>query len=233
MWLNEDKRDAAKTSGYTIVEPTIVLMTHLSEVFKQQSHNLLSRGETERLIERVKERDSGLVEELIPNVLSVTDVQKVLQNLLKERVSIRNMESIFEVLIDYGKQTKNPEMLTEFVRQRLSATICQSLSNSSGEVYVLTLDPTVEQTLASSIKSTETQSNIVIEPRYAETLLKGVVAQVEKMMSANHMPVLLCAPELRRHLRKFTERVVPHLSILSMTEIPTTVSLKSFGMVSV
>jgi flagellar biosynthesis protein FlhA len=234
VWIHPNKKDQAKSSGYTLVDPDTVLMTHLSEVFKQQSANLLTRAETEKLFHQVKERDPGLIEELIPNVLAITDVQKVLQNLLREKVSIRNMNTILEVLVDTGKTIKDPDHLTELVRQRLSPIICNPLMNNDGHLYVLTLDPSIEQSLATSAHRVgENAKNFFIEPKFAEQVLSRLMGHVEKMMSANHMPVLLCAPEIRRYLRQFTERVMPHLSVLSMSEVPNSVNLKSFGMVTV
>jgi flagellar biosynthesis protein FlhA len=194
----------------------------------------LTRAETEKLFHQVKERDPGLIEELIPNVLAITDVQKVLQNLLREKVSIRNMNTILEVLVDTGKTIKDPDHLTELVRQRLSPIICNPLMNNDGHLYVLTLDPSIEQSLATSAHRVgENTKNFFIEPKFAEQVLSRLMGHVEKMMSANHMPVLLCAPEIRRYLRQFTERVMPHLSVLSMSEVPNSVNLKSFGMVTV
>lgn len=231
LWIPEEQRHNARKAGYTIVDPINVLMTHLSEIVRRQSANLLTRAETERLISRVRARDASLVEELVPNVLSLNDIQKVLQGLLREKVSIRNLEQILEVLVDAGKQSKDPELLTELVRQKLGAVICQSLATREGELRVLVLDPSVEHALTSGVRGGE-RPQLVLEPRLAEQVLMRIAAQVEKMMKANLAPVLLCAPELRRHLRKFTERVAPHLSVVSMSEVPNTLSVKSFGMVA-
>ena len=225
--------EQAKAAGYTLIDPVSVLMTHLSEMFRQQSANLLTRAETERIIARVKTQDPGLVEELIPGVMNLTDIQKVLQSLLREKVSVRNVGLILEVLVDAGKQTKAPEMLTELVREKLGPIICQGLTNEEGELYVLVLDPGVERALASGIRGDADKLRLMVAPEYAEQVLSGMVGQVEKMMTANVLPVLLCAPELRRHLRGFTERVVPHLAVLSMLEVPSTINVRSFGMVSV
>jgi len=234
LWIPESDRSVAKKAGYTLVEANTVLMTHLSEVFKQHSPNLLNRAETERLVNQVREKDAGLVDELVPNVLSLTDIQKVLQNLLREKVSIRNLEMILEVLVDQGKQSKEPEILTELVRQKLSSIICQPLTSSDGYMHVLTFDPSIEQSMASRVKGNGVRpTGLVLEPKFAEQVLGRLSQQVEKMMGANHMPILLCAPELRRHIRGFTERVVPHLSVLSMSEVPNNINLKSFGMVTV
>ncbi len=232
VWIAESNRQLARSSGYTLVDPVTVFITHLSEIIRRNAANLLTRAETEALVDKVRQRQSGLVEELIPAVLSLSEIQKVLQNLLREKVSIRNLDAILEVLVDSGRHHKDPEQLTELVRQRLGSVICQSLTGTNGDLQVLTLDPAIEQTLAMSIRAVEQSSTLVLEPKFAEQMLTKLAGQVEKMMKSNAMPVLLCAPELRRHLRKLTERVMPHLAILSMAEVPTTVNLKAFGAVT-
>jgi flagellar biosynthesis protein FlhA len=233
VWLMPDKRTVARDAGYTVVEPAFVLMTHMGEVIKQQSHNLLTRAETERLVGRVKQSQGGLIEELIPAVMSLSDIQKVLQGLLKERVSIRNIESILEVLVDFGKQAKDPEHLREMVRQKLGATICQGLLDRNGELHVLTLDPRVEKTITTSIRNINERPALILEPRTAELLITRLSDSVDSMMKNNHFPVLLCAPELRGLLRKFVERFLPHLSVVSLSEVPTNISVRAFSMVSV
>ena len=232
VWVAEEQRQTARTSGYTLVDPTTVFITHLSEIIRRNAANLLTRAETEALVEKVRQRQAGLVEELIPTILSPSEIQKVLQNLLREKVSIRNLDAILEVLVDSGRHNKDPEHLTELVRQRLGPVICQGLSGSNEELQVLTLDPSIEQTLAMSMRAVNEASTLVLEPRFAEQMLTKMAAQVEKMMKSNVMPVLLCAPEQRRHIRKVTERVMPHLAILSMAEVPTSINLKAFGTVS-
>jgi flagellar biosynthesis protein FlhA len=208
-------------------------VTHLGELIKQNSATLLTRAETERLIERVRQRQAGLLDELIPNVLTLGEVQKVLQNLLREKVSIRNLDAILEVLADAGRANKSADALTELVRQRLGLAICQGLADAGGSLVVLTLDPAIEDTLATSLRAAEDKASLVLEPRFAEQVLARVGAQVERMLKSNIMPVLLCSPELRRHLRRLTERVLPHLAVLSMSEVPNNVSLKSFGVVTI
>lgn len=230
-WIVDQHRVLAKQSGYTVIEPLSVLMTHLSEIVRQHSPNLLTRGETDRLLQRLKGHNSGLVDELIPAVLSTGDVQKVLQRLLREKVSIRNLEMILEDLVDEGKHTKDPEMLTERVRQKLGASICQSLVKGT-DLKVLVFDPKVEQRLASGLRKDVDKSQLVVEPSFAEQVLTRLAAQSEKMLASNLSPVLLCSPELRRHIRRITERTIPGLAVLSMAEVPTTLSVQSHGMVS-
>ncbi|MBI1890110.1 MAG: flagellar biosynthesis protein FlhA [Burkholderiales bacterium] len=232
VWIEDDEKEKARGAKYTLVDPATVFITHLIEVLKQQSAMLLTRGETDRLLQRVRQQQPGLVEELIPTVMSVGDVQKVLQNLLREKVSIRNMEAILETLADAGRGSKDLTYLTELVRQKLGAAICQALVGDMTALHVLTLDPAVEQSLLQSVRSADSGSTLVVEPKLAEQLLARLAAQAERMMKSNMLPVLLCSPDLRRHLRILSERVIPHMRILSMAEIPNSINLKSYGTVS-
>jgi flagellar biosynthesis protein FlhA len=231
VWIDESARQSARTSGYTVVDPGTVFITHVTEVLKQNAHNLLTRAETERLLARVRTTQSGLIEELIPKVLAIGDVQRVLQALVRERVPIRNIEAILEVLADCGGRIKEPDALTEQVRERLGPVICQPLADAKGQIQVLTLDAGVEQSVAASIRAVEEKPTLILEPRFAEQLLRRLTEEVERMSRGNLRPVLLCAPNLRRHLRRFTERLVPQLAVLSLGEIPGHVSLRAFGVV--
>jgi flagellar biosynthesis protein FlhA len=233
VWIVENKRQAAKAGGYTVVDCSTVFITHIAEVLKQNAHNIITRAETERLIARVKEAQATLIEELIPKVLTLGDVQRVLQNMVKERVPIRNMDTILEVLADHGGKSKDVEYLTDQVRERLAPLICQQLTDPKGEIHVLTFDPVVEQTLATALRSVDEKNSLVLEPRFAEQILRKLSEEVERMNRGNMRPVLLCAPGLRRHVRRFTERLVPQLSVLSLNEISSHVSLRAFGVVKV
>lgn len=232
VWIEDAEKEAARAAKYTLVDPATVFITHLSEVLKQQAHVLLTRAETEKLLQRVRQQQAGLVEELVPTVLSIGDIQKVLQNLLREKVSIRNLEAILETLADTGRINKDLTYLTELVRQRLGPAICQSLLGDMTALHVLTLDPSIEQVLLQGVKATDASSTLVIEPKLAEQILGRIASHAERMMKSNMLPVLLCSPDLRRHLRALLERVAPHMRILSLAEIPNSVSLKSFGTVS-
>jgi flagellar biosynthesis protein FlhA len=233
VWITEDQRPAARSSGYTLVDPTTVFITHLSEVVRQHAAELLTRAETERLVARVRQSQPGLVDELVPAILTLSEVQKVLQNLLREKVPIRNLEAVLEVLADAGRQKKDAELLTELARHKLGSVICQTLSSGGPDLHVLTFDPAVESAIASGIKSVEERATLVLEPKFAEQVVARMAAQVERMMKSNMLPVLLCAPELRRHVRQITQRVLPHLAVVSLTEVPNNVNLRSFGVVTV
>ena len=233
IWIAEERRQSAKSGGYTVVDGGTVFLTHIAETLRQQAHNLITRAEVERLIARVREHQASLVDDLIPKMLTLGDVQRVVQNLVKERVSIRNMDGILEVLSDCGVKNRDPDYLTEQVRERLAPSICQQLADPKGEIHVLTFDPAVEQSLNTAVRSVEDKTALVLEPRFAEQVLKRLSEEVERMAKNNMRPVLLCAPNLRRHVRRFTERLVPQLSVLSLNEISGHISLRAFGVVKV
>lgn len=233
VWIAESERDAARQGGYTLVDAMTVLVTHLTETLRVNSAQLLTRSETVRLLDGVRSRQPGLVEELVPNVLAVSDVQRILQNLLTEHVSIRNLDLIVETLADAGRGQKDPAVLTELVRQKLGLPICQSLRGNQDALAVLTMDPTLESTIAHSVQSSDGTGAFVLDPRLAEQLLKKLLTFAENMMRNNLSPVLLCSPELRRHIKSFTRRAVPRLAVLAVSEVPTTIDLKSFGVVSI
>jgi flagellar biosynthesis protein FlhA len=234
LWIDGAQKDAAQAAKFTLVDGPTVFMTHLTEVLRRESAALLTRAETDRLLARVRQSQPGLVEELIPTVLSVSDVQKVLHNLLREKVSIRHMEAILETLADAGRNNKDPSQLTELVRHRLGHAICQGLLGESNALHVMTLDPLVESQFIQGLQTAQAgaQPSFALEPKLAEQFMKKMVEQAERMMKNNLLPVLLCSPELRRHVRALSDRVMPHLRVLSMAEIPQTIELKSYGVVS-
>jgi flagellar biosynthesis protein FlhA len=234
LWIDESQREAAGKANFTLVDGPTVFMTHLTEMLRRESATLLTRAEIDRLLARVRQAQPGLVEELIPTVLSSSEVQKVLQNLLREKVSIRHIEAILETLADAGRSTRDANQLTEAVRQRLGHAICQGLLGEANSLQVLTLDPAIESQFLQSIHAATEEGGsqaFALDPRLTEQLVKRLVQQAERMMKSNLLPVLLCAPELRRHVRALSERVMPHLRVLSMTEVPHAVELKSFGVI--
>jgi len=231
QWINSEQRQYAKGAGYTLVDPETVLITHLGEVVKRQAPELLTRAETERLVARVREQQPSLVDELIRGVMSYTDVQKVLQQLLREQVSIRNAEAILEVLVDAGKTLKQTDELVERVRERLGPVICQRVSNAQGELHVLTLAPELERAMISAVRQREGAGSLVSDLNQLEALLGGLAKQSEAMMARSHLPVLLCPGTVRRHLRSMIQRSLPHVTVLGINEVPSTVMVKAFGTV--
>jgi flagellar biosynthesis protein FlhA len=233
LWIEDAQKISARSSGFTLVDPLTVFFTHLTETLRRNTANLLTRSATNDILERIRINNGSLVDELVPAILSPVEIQKVLQGLLREKVSIRNAEAVLEVLADAGRHTKNAERLIEVVRQRLGPAICQTLVDGKNELPVLTLDPSIEQKIAESVQSGEESAHLLLDPKFAETIINRIAVQVEQMMKNNLTPVLLITPELRRHLRTVTERVLPHLSILSMTEVPSTLNLRSFAVVKI
>ncbi|GGA15662.1 flagellar biosynthesis protein FlhA [Dyella caseinilytica] len=233
QWISPDQRQYARGAGYTLVDPETVLITHLGEVTKRHAPELLTRAETERLVARVREQQASLVDELIPGVMSYTDVQKVLQQLLREQVSIRNVETILEVLVDAGKTHKQTEDLVERVRERLGPSICQRVSNAQGELHVLTLAPELERSIVTAIRQREgAAGGLIADLAQLEALLSGLAKQSEAMMARSHLPVLLCPSVVRRHLRALIQRSLPHVTVLGINEVPSTVMVKAFGTVT-
>jgi flagellar biosynthesis protein FlhA len=232
VWIAAEHREAARAAKFTLVDPEAVLMTHLSETLRQQAAALLTRAETDKLLQRVRQSQPGLIEEFIPTQLSVGDVQKVLQSLLREKVSIRHLEAICETLADVARHTKDVSVLADAVRQRLGPSICHGLVGDAAALQVLTLEPTLEQHLADAARGVAGAAPGGLDPRLAEQLVSHLAASVEQMMKNNLMPVLLCAQELRRHVKALSERTLPHLVVLGLAEVPNSVPLKSFGVVS-
>lgn len=233
VWIDNDLRERAERSGHTLVDPITVLITHLGEVLRAEAPLLLSRAETVALLEGVRSRQPGLIEELVPAVMAVSDVQKVLQNLLAEEVPIRNADLIAEALVDCGRATKDHAELTEQVRQKLCHGIFNDLRGAHDQLSVLSLNPRVEAQIAESVRRSDGAGPFVIEPRLAEQLLRKLVPMTEAMAQQSLAPVLLCGPEIRRHLKSFTRRSVPRLAVVSVNEVPHTVDLRSFDILNV
>ncbi len=229
QWIDRQARQSARTAGYTLVEPDTVLITHLSELVKRQSADLLTRQDTERMLNRVREHNASLVEELVPAILSCSEVQKVLQLLLREQVSVRHLEAILEVLVDAGRTVKNPEDLAERVRERLGGTICQALRDANGDLHVMTLAPELEHELLSSVRGTEGRGSLFGEIAQLDGFMKSLATQSESMMGRNLVPVLLCPGPVRRSLRQLLSRSMPYLAVISLSEIPATLPVRSFA----
>jgi flagellar biosynthesis protein FlhA len=233
VWIDPDLSDRAREEGYTLVDPVTVLMPHAGEIFRAEAGQLLSRRDVVILLEGVRGRQPGLVEELVPAVMTVSDVQRVLQDLLGEEVSIRNIDQIVETLVDVGRTTKERGELAEAVRQRLSHGICDRLRGRHADLSVMSLDPRVEGQLADSVRRADPSTGLILEPRFAEQLVRGLIPMVEAMIRQSLSPVLLCSPEIRRHLKAFTRRSIPKLSVLSVSEVPLSVDLRSFSVVTI
>jgi flagellar biosynthesis protein FlhA len=232
LWISKEQRQFARSAGYTLVDPDTVLMTHFSEIVKRYAPDLLTRGETERLVNRLRDQHASLIDELVPNVLSYSDIQKVLQLLLREQVSVRNMESVLEVLVDAGKGSKSPEDLAERVRERLGSSICQRLSDGGGEMHVLTLAPEIERTLLGNLRSSDAKGPVFGDMAQLDAFMKSLARQAEAMMGRSLQPVLLCPSPIRRPLRSMLQRSLPYVSVVGLNEVPSTTIVRSFAAVS-
>ncbi len=230
LWIAAEDEELARQAGFTVVDAETTLLTHLTETFKRFSPEILTRAETEQLLNKVADKQPGLLEELVPNVLTYSEVHRVLQSLLQEKVSIRNLPIILEELLDASNTGKDTDFLVERVRSRLKNQICQSLADADAVLHILTLEPKLEQKLVAGINVES--KGLMLEPELTETLLQNLTAKVEAMMSKRLNPVLLCTPMLRRPLFLICERALPQLHVLSINEIPTTVNVRSFAMVN-
>jgi flagellar biosynthesis protein FlhA len=232
LWIAGDKREKAQMFGYTVVDPSTVLGTHIAELLKTYIHEVTGRQEVQSLLNKVAEKNPKLIDELVPGLLPLGTVQKVIQNLLRERVSIRNLVTILEVLADYAPSTKNTDILTEYVRQALGRNITRQYLADDGNLYLITLDPSVEDVLSSSVQHTDRESFLSIDPNTAQQLIKKIEASLKRFEEKQSLPVLLCSPTIRSNLKKLLERFIPQLAVLSHTEIDTRLKIKSLGMVS-
>jgi flagellar biosynthesis protein FlhA len=233
IWIAEGQRDEAEIAGYTVVDPPSVLATHLTEVIKLHSFELLGRQEVQSLINNLKDEYSVVVNELIPNLLSVGEVQKVLINLLKEGIPIRNMVAILESLADNAVHTKDTEMLTELVRQSLNRQITKIVQGDDGIIRVITLDPALEQTLLKIQMEARDSNNFAVEPRLIQQIYDKLGGLVQEIVASGYQPVVLCSPGVRLVFRKLTERLSPRLLVLSYNEITSEAEVHSVGVVAI
>jgi flagellar biosynthesis protein FlhA len=232
IWITEPQREKAQRLGYSVVDPSSVLATHLTEVIKSHGHELLTRQAVRGLIDNLKKTVPALAEELIPNVISVGDVQKVLQNLLREKVSIRNLELIMETLADYVPICKDHDLLTEYVRQALSRTICADYLDEDGKMQVMTLDPNIEKGIIDSVTEEQGITYSALPPQRVQEIIDLSAQASEKMARAGRQPIFLCAAQARLHYRRILMRALPNVVVLSYNEIDSSVTLESEGMVS-
>lgn len=233
LWISEEVRERAELSGYTVVDPPSVVATHLSEVIKRYAHELLSRQDTKALIDNLREHAPALVEEVIPSILGIGDIQKVLQKLLKEKISIRNLHAVMEALADYGQYTKDPDLLTEYVRQSLSRQITLQFCEPGQALCVITAGPALEQVIVQSIQQTEQGNYLAIDPETSHQVYQTVSEQVQRLMNMGHQPILLTSPTSRMYMRQLLERMFPDLPVLSYNEIESDVEVQSLGVVNV
>ncbi|MGM9974661.1 MAG: flagellar biosynthesis protein FlhA [Clostridiaceae bacterium] len=233
IWINKDQREEAEIQGLTVVDPTTVMVTHLTEAIKHHSYELLGRQETKLIIDTVKEKYSAVVEELIPDLMTIGEVQKVLQNLLRERVSIRDMATILESLADNSRNTRDIELLTEYVRFSLNRNISSSLIDESGKVIVATLTPELEVMLSNNLQKTPQSSFIMLEPDKTQRLFDNINKIIDTIYFNNNQPVILVSPKIRPAFKKLIEMVFPQIMVISLNEIPNDIEIKTQGVVNI
>ncbi len=230
-WIKSQDRERAQLVGYTVVDPTTVLATHVTEIIKSHAYELLGRQETKGMLDTIAETHPKVVEELVPKILSIGEAQKVLQNLLKERVSIRDGVTILETLADYGSFTKNVNLLTEYCRQSLGRSICKSYLSDSHDLAVFTVNPELEKSITDGVVQMEQGAYLALEPRQAKDIMGRFRRALEAAGSAAN-PVILCSPNVRMYVRQLLERFLPNVAILSHSEVPPNIKVISVGMVS-
>jgi len=229
-WITEDKRDRAQMLGYTVVDCTTVMATHLGEIIKTHAHELLGRQEAQNLLDNLSKVYPKLVEELVPNPLSLGMVMRVMQNLLREQVSIRDMRTILETMADWISATQDAELLTEYVRQAMGRSISTRHAEDGSTLPVLVLDHDVESRMQNALQQSAHGTYMALDPKTARSVLEGLSEQIKSAAGGNQ-PVLLCAPTIRPHVKRLTERYLPNLVVLSHNEIAAHLKVKSVGTV--
>ena len=232
IWITEGQRERAESLGYTVVDPPSIIATHLTEVIRQHVAELLSRQDVQNLVNNLKETNPALVEELIPKTLGIGEVQKVLQNLLREGISIRDLLTIFETLADYASTSRDTDILTEYARQSLKRAISSKYFPARETTSVVTLDPAVEQEIMKSVKQTEQGAYLSLDPERTRAILKSVETEIKKMENMGRTPIVITSPIVRIYFKRLTEEYYRDLIVVSYNEIGSDAELQSVGMIT-
>jgi len=227
-WISADKKIRAELAGYTLIDPTSVVITHLSEVVKEHLHELLTRQEVNNLLETLKKTNAGLVDEAIPGVFTVGELQKVLAALLREGIPIRDLETIVEVLCDYARQIKDTDMLTEYVRQALKRTISHRFSEA-GQMKVLSLDDSIESMIMNSVKKMDTGSYLALDPVTIQGIVAAATAEINKIKDLVNVPIILTSPVVRVYFKKLIDQFYPNVTVVSFSEIDNNIQIQALG----
>jgi flagellar biosynthesis protein FlhA len=228
-WITEVERKSAEVAGYTVVDASSVLITHLTEMLKRNCHEVLSRQDVQQLLDNLKTTHPTVVNELVPALLTVGQIQRILQNLLSEGISIRNLATILEKVSDYASMTKNPDELSEHARRALGSQIVKPYQDDRGMLRAITLDPRLEQEISKGVRQTATEIALLLEPRLARHLVEQLSRQMQTLLAEGRAPVVLCAPHLRLAFRRFFEATFSDLTVLSYAEVPSRVDIQSAG----
>ena len=233
VWVKEDTKEKAIARGYTVVDLSTVMVTHLTDVIRRQAHEYLGRQEVQQLLDSLKNTHPKVVEELVPNLLPLGGVVRVLQNLLTEQVPIRDLLTILETLADWAPLTKDLDTLTEYVRQALSRTITRLYQTPEGQISLITLDPSVENAIAAALQQTERGSFLALDPDVAQKIMNAIAAKLENFTALNLQPIVLCSAHIRSQFRKLVDRFIPSLVVLSYNELLSSVKIHSIGTVRI
>jgi flagellar biosynthesis protein FlhA len=231
LWVPEDAREQAQMAGYTVVDASSAITTHLSELIKRHGHELLGRQEAQALLDELGKVHPKLVEELIPTLLPLGTVVRVLGNLLKEGIPIRDLRSILEAVSDQASVTKDPDLLTEAARQALARTITKQYQQPDGTLQVITLDPRLDRTLAEQAAALPQGAVLNLDPTLSHRLVSGLKQAAERVAARGHQPVVLCSPGVRRHLRRLTDRILHSVPVMGLNEVDALVRLQSLDTV--
>lgn len=231
-WITKDKKELAEVYGYTVIDPLSVLLTHLSEVIKVHAHELLSRQDLSQLLNNVKKTNELLVDEVVPGIVSPGNLQKILGNLLREGIPIKDMETILETISDYGTSVKDTEMLTEYVRQALKRTITHKWSEA-GQIKVITLSTDIEKLILNSINKSDRSSYLTLDPEIMQKLVTQLIEQINKLKSEINVPVILTSPFVRGYFRKLLDQFYPKAVVLSFNEIDNSVQIQALGNIAI
>lgn len=233
IWITEAQRERAESMGYTVVDPPSIIATHLTEIIKGHLDELLTRQDVQNLINNVKENNTTLIDELVPKLLGVGEIQKVLQSLLSEGISIRDLVTIFETLADYAASTRDTDILTEYVRQRLKRAISNTYFTDGEMTTVVTLDPKIEQDIMNSVKQTEQGAYITLDPAQTKKILNSVETELKKLEAQGKAPIIITSPIVRMYFKKLTNDYFKDLIVISYNEIESDVELQSIGVVTI
>ena len=232
IWITEGQRERAESMGYTVVDPPSIIATHLTEIIRQYISELLTRQDVQNLVNNMKESNPSLVDELVPKLLGLGEIQKVLQNLLKEGISIRDLLTIFETLADYASTTRDTDILTEYVRQSLKRAISSKFFPANETTSVVTLDPKLEQEIMASVKQTETGAYLTLDPEKTKAIVKSVGNEITKLENLGKNPIIITSPIVRMYFKRLTEDYYKDLIVISYNEIESNIELQSVGMVT-
>jgi flagellar biosynthesis protein FlhA len=233
IWITESQRERAETLGYTVVDPPSIIATHLTEIVRRHIDELLTRQDVQNLINNIKDNNQTLIDELVPKLLNVGEIQKVLQNLLREGISIRDLLTIFETLADHATVTRDTDVLTEYARQGLKRAISNRFFSQNESNTVITLDPKIEQDIMGAVKQTEQGAYLTLDPEESRQIIKATEAEVEKLEKMGKTPIIITSPIVRMYYKRLIQDYFKDLIVVSYNEIETNIELQSVGMVSI